>query len=61
MGEIIHQPLAVETLVHESTDKVGKAESKERATGLTSIGYDDEIGLWEEQLHRGNHSKINID
>jgi hypothetical protein len=26
--------------------------------GLTPMEYDDEIGLWEELLHRGNQSKI---
>ena len=29
--------------------------------GLTPMGYDDEIGLWEELLHRGNHSKLDTD
>jgi hypothetical protein len=26
--------------------------------GLTPMGYDDEIGLWEERLHRANQRKI---
>jgi len=29
--------------------------------GLTPMGYDDEIGLWEELLHRGNRSRLDTD
>ena len=68
MGKISSQTLEVE-VVHESTQEleeafyfgVGKADVNERASGLTSVGYDDEIGLWEELLHRGNQKKFDID
>lgn len=65
MGKIISQTLTVVTIheprqEHEEVlySEVWNAEVHPRATGLTSVGYDDEIGLWEELLHRGNQSKI---
>jgi hypothetical protein len=61
MGKIISQTLEVET-VHELTQeieeivflKVCNVDINIRTTELTSVGYDNEIGLWEELLHRGD-------
>ena len=58
MFESTHEPAQeheavfyFEVLDHETTSR----------PGLTPMGYDDEIGLWEELLHRGNHSKLDTD
>ena len=32
-----------------------------RAVGLTSLGYDEEIGLWEELEHRNRSRVVFID
>jgi hypothetical protein len=64
MGKIISQTLEVEA-VHEPTQEHEEVSYFEvldneitSRPGLTRMGYDDEIGLWEELLHRGNHSKL---
>ncbi len=58
MFESTHEPAQeneavfyFEVLDHEVTSR----------PGLTPMGYDDEIGLWEELLHRGDHSQHDID
>ena len=64
MGKIISQTLEVET-VHEPIQKpeavfyvdVWNVDVNARVVGLTSIGYDNEIGLWEELEHR---NRLNI-
>lgn len=66
MGKISSQTLAVEVVVHEPTEGVtevfyfeaGKADVHERARGLTSVGYDNEIGLWEELEHRNRRNNV---
>ncbi len=65
MEKIISSTLEIE-VVHESVQELKevsyfeewKADINSRATGLTSVGYDDEIGLWEERLHRDNQRNI---
>ena len=65
MEKIISSTLEIE-VVHESVQELKevsyfeewKADINSRATGLTSVGYDDEIGLWEERLHRDNQRRI---
>lgn len=59
MDEIISKTLEVEAAnEHAQTTEVvfridtWNIEVKARAIGLTSMGYDDEIGLWEELEHR---------
>ncbi len=64
MGKIISQTLEVEIL-HEPIQKpetVYYVEARNddvnaRVVGLTSVGYDNEIGLWEELEHR---NRLNI-
>lgn len=59
MGKISSQTLEVKIL-HEPIQKLKVAFSVEawnvdvntRVVGLTSVGYDNEIGLWEELEHR---------
>jgi hypothetical protein len=64
MGKIISTIPNVEA-VHESAQKIEEVFSfemeqvdiKPRVIGLTSVGYDDEIGLWEELLYRHSPNK----
>jgi len=64
MGKIISQTLTVES-IHERVQEleevcyfeVQNADINAKAIGLTPMGYDDEIGLWEERLYRDNQSK----
>lgn len=59
MGKISSQTLEVET-IHEPVQKpetvyyveVWNVDVNARVVGLTSAGYDNEIGLWEELEHR---------
>ena len=59
MGKIISQTLEVET-IHEPVQKpetvyyveVCNVDVNTRVVGPTSMGYDNEIGLWEELEHR---------
>ena len=59
MGKIISQTLEVEIL-HEPIQKpetvyyveAWHVDVNARVVGLTSVGYDNEIGLWEELEHR---------
>ena len=59
MEKIISKTLEVE-VVHEHTQKTESvlcidtwnSEENARMIGLTTMGYDDEIGLWEELEHR---------
>ena len=63
MGKIISQTLEVET-IHEPIQKpeaiyyveAWNVDVNARIVGLTSVGYDNEIGLWEELEHRNRIS-----
>jgi len=59
VGKIISQTLEIETasesnqaLEEELFVEVWITNINLTPTGLTSVGYDDEIGLWEELEHR---------
>ena len=59
MDKIEHQALepdAVQEIIHVPADGLHvdawNIESGTRTNGLTSAGYDDETGLWEELKHR---------
>jgi hypothetical protein len=65
MEKIISPTLTVEAVYEcawkikeASSLEIKEAEIKPQVTILTSLGYDDEIKLWEEQLQKGNHGKI---
>ncbi len=65
MGKIISQTLEVEIL-HEPIQKpetvyyveAWNVDVNARVVGLTSVGYDNEIGLWEELEHRDRLNSI---
>ena len=68
MGKIISPTLVTETVQesdHELTTEKGSFElqcddTDVRVAGLTLMGYDEEIGLWEEQEHRNRLSDVSI-
>lgn len=65
MGKIISQTLEVEIL-HEPIQKpetvyyveTWNVDVNARVFGLTSVGYDNEIGLWEELEHRDRLNSV---
>lgn len=68
MGKIISPTLVKETVQesdHELTTEehsfeVQSDDTNARVAGLTLMGYDEEIGLWEEQEHRNRFSDVSI-
>ena len=68
MDNIISQTLTVDVVCEPTSEieevfssEVRKADNKPKVTRLTSVGYDEEIGLWEEQQHRANRNKFDTD
>lgn len=65
MGKIISQTLEVEIL-HEPIQKpetvyyveAWNVDVNARVVGLTSVGYDNEIGLWEELEYRDRLNSV---
>ena len=68
MGKIISPTLVTETIqesdyeltTEESSFEVQCDDTDARVAGLTLMGYDEEIGLWEEQEHRNRFSDVSI-
>ena len=64
MGKII-SPIPIVEIVPESAREIkevfpfeiGQVDIKPSVIGLTSVGYDDEIGLWEELFYRHSPDK----
>ena len=68
MGKIISPTLVIE-IVQESDHELTSEErsfevqcdhTNAKLAGLTLMGYDEEIGLWEEQEHRNRLSYVSI-
>ena len=68
MGKIISPTLVTETVqesdheltIEENSFEVQCDDTDARVAGLTLMGYDEEIGLWEEQEHRNRFSDVSI-